>query len=71
MFLIIMLKVLHNVAYLHHVRTAEPQKQPLLSNTSTQQQNNGVMQSISGQRLDKHIPANTQQWELCSLWAIL
>jgi hypothetical protein len=29
------------------------------------------MQPISKQRLNKHVPANTKQWELCSLWAIL
>jgi hypothetical protein len=45
------------VAYLLRARTAEPQKQPLLSNTRTQQQNNRVMQSVSRQRLGKHISA--------------
>jgi hypothetical protein len=28
-------------------------------------------QSISRQRLDKHVPVNTQQWKLCWLWAML
>jgi hypothetical protein len=28
-------------------------------------------QSVSRQRLDKHDPVNTQQWKLCSLWAML
>jgi hypothetical protein len=28
-------------------------------------------QSVSRQRLSKHIPVNTQQWKLCSLWAML
>jgi hypothetical protein len=71
MFLIDMLKVFHTVAYLRHARTVELQKQPLLNNTRTQQYNSGVMQSLSRQRLDKHVPANTQQWGLCSLWAML
>jgi hypothetical protein len=44
------------VAYLHHARTVEAQKQPLLSNTRTQQWNNGVMQPSSRQRLGKHVP---------------
>jgi hypothetical protein len=29
------------------------------------------MQPVSRQLLDKHIPANMQRWELCSLWATL
>jgi hypothetical protein len=45
------------VAYLIHARTGEPQKQPLLSNTRTQQYNNGAMQSVSRQRPGKHISA--------------
>jgi hypothetical protein len=44
----------HIVAYLLHARTVEPQKQPLLSNTCMQQQNNGVMQPVSRQQLGKH-----------------
>jgi hypothetical protein len=28
-------------------------------------------QSVSRQRLDKRVPVNTQQWKLCSLWAML
>jgi hypothetical protein len=28
-------------------------------------------QSVSMPRLDKHVPVNTQQWKLCSLWAML
>jgi hypothetical protein len=28
-------------------------------------------QSVSRQQLDKHFPVNTQQWKLCSLWAML
>jgi hypothetical protein len=47
------------VAYLLHARTVEPQKQPLLSNTRTQQYNKGVMQSVSRQRLGKHVPTRT------------
>jgi hypothetical protein len=46
------------VAYLLHARTAVPQKQPLLSNTNTQQWNNRVMQPISRQRLGKHMLCN-------------
>jgi hypothetical protein len=50
--------LVHNiVAYMHHARTVEPQKQPLLSNTRTQQWNNGVMQPASRQRLGKHTGA--------------
>jgi hypothetical protein len=45
------------VAYLLHERNVDPQKQPLLSNIHTQKYNNGVMQSISGQRLGKQISA--------------
>jgi hypothetical protein len=26
---------------------------------------------IARQRLSMHVPANTQQWELCSLWTML
>jgi tRNA C32,U32 (ribose-2'-O)-methylase TrmJ len=44
------------VAYLAHARTVEPQKKPLLNNTRTQQQNNGVMQRVSRQRFSKHVP---------------
>jgi hypothetical protein len=44
------------VAYLLHARHVEPQKQPLLSNTRTQQYNDGVMQPVSRQRLGKHVP---------------
>jgi hypothetical protein len=49
----------HNyiVMYLLHARTVEPQKQPLLSNTCMQQYKSGVIQSISRQRLGKHISA--------------
>jgi hypothetical protein len=47
----------HNtVANLPHARTVEPQKKPLLSNTRTQQQNNGVMKPVSRQQLGKHVP---------------
>jgi hypothetical protein len=28
-------------------------------------------QSVSRQRLDKHVPVNTQQWKLCLLWVML
>jgi hypothetical protein len=28
-------------------------------------------QSVSRQRLDKHVPVNMQQWKLCSLWVML
>jgi hypothetical protein len=48
------------VAYLLKARTVEPQKQPLQSNTHMQQQNNGVMQPISRQRLSKHTSAQVQ-----------
>jgi hypothetical protein len=59
------------VVYLLHARIVEPQEQPLLIHTCMQQENNGVMQPVSRQRLDKHVPANTQQWEVCSLWTML
>jgi hypothetical protein len=49
-------KILHLMAYLPHAGTVEPQKQLLLSNTRTQQQNNGVMQPVSRKRLRKHVP---------------
>jgi hypothetical protein len=42
------------LAYLLHARTVEPQKQPSVRNTRTQQCNNGIMQSVSGKRLGKH-----------------
>jgi hypothetical protein len=29
------------------------------------------MQIVFRQRLNKHVPENTQQWELCYLWAML
>jgi hypothetical protein len=29
------------------------------------------MQPVSKQRLNKYVPANKQQWEMCSLWAML
>jgi hypothetical protein len=45
------------VAYLLHARIDEPEKQPLLSNARTQQYNNGVVQSVSRQRLGKHFSA--------------
>jgi hypothetical protein len=50
----------NNVAYLLHARTVEPQKQPFLSNTCTQQSNNGVTQPASKQRLIKHTSAKAQ-----------
>jgi hypothetical protein len=65
------------MAYLLHAKTVEPQKQPLLSNTPTQQYNNGVVQSVSRQRPDKHIPRigpccatrwRHQQYGLCFPW---
>jgi hypothetical protein len=37
-----------------HARTVEPEKQPLLSNKRTQQENNGVMRTVSKQWLGKH-----------------
>jgi hypothetical protein len=40
---------------LPHASTVESQKQPLLSNTRTQQWNNGVMQPVSRQQLCKHV----------------
>jgi hypothetical protein len=43
------------VAYLLHASTVEPEKQPLLSNTRTQQYNNGIMQPVSEQWLGKHV----------------
>jgi hypothetical protein len=43
------------VVYILHARTVEAQKQPLLSNGRTQQQNNGVIQSVSRKLLGKHI----------------
>jgi hypothetical protein len=49
------------VAYLLHARTVEPQKQPSLSNTRTQQSNTGVMQPASRQRFAKH-PSAQAQW---------
>jgi hypothetical protein len=48
------------VAYLPHVRTAEPQKQAFISKTRTQQKNKGVMQPSSRQRLGKHTFAQAQ-----------
>jgi hypothetical protein len=50
----IWIQAISTVAYLPHTRTAEPQKRPFLSNTRTQQWNNGVMQPVSRQRLGKH-----------------
>jgi hypothetical protein len=47
----------HIVAYLLHARTVEPQKQPFISNTRTQQWNNGIMQPASRYRLAKHTSA--------------
>jgi hypothetical protein len=32
---------------------------------------NGFDRSIARQQLGKHVPVNKQQWELCSLWAML
>jgi hypothetical protein len=57
-------KLQDTVAYLLHARTARSPKQLLLSNTSTQQYNNGVMQSVSKQQLGKHISA--YQTMLCN-----
>jgi hypothetical protein len=48
------------VAYLLHARTAEPQKQPFLSNTCMQQWNKGIMQPASRQWLSKHTSAQAQ-----------
>jgi hypothetical protein len=48
-------ETVNTVVHLPHGRTAEPQKQPLLSNTRTQQQNNGVMRPVSRQRLGKQV----------------
>jgi hypothetical protein len=54
------------VAYLLHARTVEPLKQPLLSNTRKQQEQNGVMQPVSKQQLSKHVPMlNTPQQQRC------
>jgi hypothetical protein len=52
-----------------HARTVEPEKQPLLCNTRTQQQNNGVVQPIYQQRLGKHVPTEStpQQHRGCFL----
>jgi hypothetical protein len=50
------------MAYLLHARTVEPQKQPLLSNTRTQQQSNEVKQTVSRQRLGKLVPTKTDSW---------
>jgi hypothetical protein len=49
------------VTYVRHARTVEPEKQPLLNNTRTQQYNNGVMQSVSKQRLGKHASTKERQ----------
>jgi hypothetical protein len=54
------------VPYLLHTRAVEPQKQPLLSSTRTEQENNGVMQPVSRQRLLKHFPTRTM--ETVSQW---
>jgi hypothetical protein len=52
---------LDNVAYLLHARTVEPKKK-FISNTPTQQWNNGVMQHASRQRLGKHTRAVAMMW---------
>jgi short subunit fatty acids transporter len=58
------------VAYLLHARNVEPQKQPLLSNTRTQQQNNRVVQSVSRQRLGKHISALCNAVTSSTIWTV-
>jgi hypothetical protein len=62
--------LLNIVAYLLHVRTVEPPKQPLLSNTRTQQENNGVMQSVSKQRLSKHGKHSSTIEKKFSMWSV-
>jgi hypothetical protein len=56
--------IYNTVAYLLKARTAEPEKQPFLANSSEST-------FISGQQLSKHIPAamdmNTTIEELCFL----
>jgi hypothetical protein len=49
------------LAYLLHARVTEAQKQPLLSNTRTQQKKNGVMQPVSRQRFGKHDPTRNNR----------
>jgi hypothetical protein len=49
---------LYNImVHLLHARTVEPQEQPLLSNTPSQQWNNGVMQPVCRKWLGKHTSA--------------
>jgi hypothetical protein len=52
------------MAYMLHARTAEPQQQLLLSKTSMQKWNNGIMQPSSSQRLDKHTSAQMENLKL-------
>jgi hypothetical protein len=61
----VQIKMKDTVVYLLHARTVESQKQPLLSNTHTQQYTNSVMQSVSRQQLGKHI--STYQAMLCNV----
>jgi hypothetical protein len=55
------------VAYLLHARTVVPEKEPLLSNTRTQQKYNGFMQPVSKHQFGKR----EKQWKSGVFWGDL